>query len=101
MELLRQPTPHQTLVDLSLEGAQGGTELVLPMEVNKTDYHQLDALISDHPAVANFFGSQGRTMNNRAEFNSTISTFRRSIISRNTTVLLQSWEAGQWAHTSA
>jgi hypothetical protein len=56
MEVLCQPTPHQTLVDLCSEGAQEGTECVSTMEVNKTDYRQLDALILDHPAVTIFFG---------------------------------------------
>jgi hypothetical protein len=69
MELLRQPTTHQTLADLCSEGAQGGTECMSTMEVDKTDYHQPDALISDHPAVANFLWSQGRMMNYRAAFN--------------------------------
>ncbi len=69
MELLRQPMPHQTLMDLCLEGVQGGTECMLTMEVNKTNYRQLDALISDHPAVTNFLRSQGRMMNYRAAFN--------------------------------
>jgi hypothetical protein len=57
MELLHQPTPHQTLVDLCLEGAQEGTECLSTMEVNKTDYRQPDALIPDHPAVTNFLWS--------------------------------------------
>jgi hypothetical protein len=39
------------------------------MEVNGTDYHQLDALISDHPAVTHFLWGQGRTMNYRDTFN--------------------------------
>ncbi len=69
MELLHQPTPHQTLVDLRLEGAQGGTERVMTMEAKKTNYPQLDALISDHPAVTNLLRSQGRTMNYREAFN--------------------------------
>jgi hypothetical protein len=69
MELLNQPTPHQTLVDLHSEGAQGGTERMLTMETNKTNYHQPDALISDHPAVTNFLWSQGRTMKYRDSFN--------------------------------
>ncbi len=69
MELLRQPMPHQTLMDRCLEGGQGGTEHVLTMEVNRTDYHQPDALISDHPAVTDFLWSQGRTMNYREVFN--------------------------------
>ncbi len=61
--------PHQTLVDLCLGGAQGGTEHVSTMEVNKTNYCQPDALISDHPTVKIFLRSQGRTMNYRAAFN--------------------------------
>ncbi len=69
MELLHQPTPHQTLVDLCLKGARGGTKHVLTTDVNKTNYHQPDALISDHPAVTNILWSQGRTMNYRAAFN--------------------------------
>ncbi len=69
MEILHQPMPHQTLVDLCSEGSQGGTERVLTMEANKTDYHQPDAFVSDHPAVANFLWNQGRAMNYRAEFN--------------------------------
>jgi hypothetical protein len=69
MELLCQPTPHQTLVDLYLDGAQEGTECMLTMEVNKTNYHQPDALIPDHPAVTIFLRSQVRTMNHRAACN--------------------------------
>jgi hypothetical protein len=69
MELLHQPTPHQILVDLCLGDAQGGTERVSTMEVDKTDYHQPDALIPDHPAVTNFLWSQGRMMNYREAFN--------------------------------
>jgi hypothetical protein len=69
MALLRQPTPSQTLVDCCLEGAQGGTKRVSNMEVDDTDYHQPDALISDHPAVTVFLWGQGRTMNYREAFN--------------------------------
>ncbi len=69
MELFHQPMPHQTLVDLCLEGAQGETECMLTMEFDKTNYPQLDTLIPDHPAVTNFLQSQGRTMNYRAAFN--------------------------------
>ncbi len=39
------------------------------MELDETDYRQLDALISDHPAVTNFLQSTGRTINYRAAFN--------------------------------
>jgi hypothetical protein len=38
MEILCQPTHHQTPVDLCLEGAQKGTEHVWTMEVGKTNY---------------------------------------------------------------
>jgi hypothetical protein len=69
MVLLRQPTPSQTLVDCHSEGAQGGTEHVLTMEVNGTNYHQPDALISDHPSVTAFLCGQGRAMNYRDAFN--------------------------------
>jgi hypothetical protein len=54
MELLRQPTPHQSSVDSCLEGAQEGTECMATMEVDNTDYRQLDALIPNHPAVTKF-----------------------------------------------
>ena len=37
MELLRQPMPHQTPMDLCSEGAQGGVEPMSTMEVNETD----------------------------------------------------------------
>jgi hypothetical protein len=50
--------PHQTLVDCCLEGAQGGTERVLTMEVDGTGYPQPDALISDHPAFTDFLRGQ-------------------------------------------
>ncbi len=69
MVLFCQPTPSQTLVGCCSKGAQGGTERVLTMEVNRTDYHQLDALISDHPSVTAFLRGQGRTMNYRDAFN--------------------------------
>jgi hypothetical protein len=39
MELLRHPTPCQTLVDLCLEGAQEGSECASTIEVNGTNYH--------------------------------------------------------------
>jgi hypothetical protein len=39
------------------------------MEVDGTDYHQPDALISDHPLVTAFLCGQGRTMNYRDAFN--------------------------------
>ncbi len=63
MELLCQPTLHQSSVDSCLEGAQEMTECVMTMKVNDTDYRQPDALIPNHPAVTNFLRSQGRTMN--------------------------------------
>ncbi len=63
MALLRQPTPSQTPVGCCLAGTQGGTKCILTMEVNGTDYHQPDALISDHPAVTVFLRGQGRTIN--------------------------------------
>jgi hypothetical protein len=49
-----QPTPSQTSVGCCLVGAQGGTEHVSTMEVDKTDYCQLEVLISDHPLVTTF-----------------------------------------------
>jgi hypothetical protein len=58
MELLPQPMPHQTLVVLCLEDAQGGTERVSTMKVDKTNYPQPDALISDHPVFKKFLWSQ-------------------------------------------
>jgi hypothetical protein len=61
--------PSQTFVGCRLEGEQGGTEHVSTMEVNGTDYHQLDALISDHPLATAFIRGQGRTMNYRHAFN--------------------------------
>jgi hypothetical protein len=39
------------------------------MEVDRTDYRQPDALISDHPAVTVFLQGQGRTMNYMEAFN--------------------------------
>ncbi len=39
IELPHQPTPNQTPVNLCSEGAQGGTECVLTMEVDETNYH--------------------------------------------------------------
>jgi hypothetical protein len=69
MALLCQPKPSQTLVDCCSGGAQGGTKCVLTMEVNGTNYHQPDALISDHLAVTVFLQGQGRTMNYREAFN--------------------------------
>jgi hypothetical protein len=39
------------------------------MEVNRTDNHQPDALILDHPAVTHFLRGQGRKMNYREGFN--------------------------------
>ncbi len=69
MELLCQPTPSQTFVDHCLEGAQGGTERDPTMEVDGTNFRQLDALISDHPAVTGFLWGQGRTMNYREALN--------------------------------
>jgi hypothetical protein len=106
MELLRQPTPHLTLVDPCSEGAQERTECVATMEVNKTNYRQPDALIPNHPAVKNFLQSQGRTMNSgqhstmssrpspSARSTLTVLIFRRSIIPGNITVQLQPGEAG-------
>jgi hypothetical protein len=38
MELLRQPTLHQSSVDPCLGGAQEETKCVATMEVNNTDY---------------------------------------------------------------
>jgi hypothetical protein len=38
------------------------------MQVNNTNYRQLDTLIPDHLAVTNFLWSQGRTMTYRAAF---------------------------------
>jgi hypothetical protein len=61
--------PPQTLVDHHLEGTQGGTECVLTMEVNGTNYRQPDALIPGHLAVTDFFWGQGRKMNYREGFN--------------------------------
>ncbi len=69
MVLLCQPTPSQTLVDCCSESAQGGTKHVSTMEVDRTNYHQPDALISNHPAVTVFLCGQGRTMNYREAFN--------------------------------
>ncbi len=69
MALLYQPTPSQTPMGCCLEGAQGGTKHVSTMEVNRTNYHQLDALISDHPSVTAFLRGQERTMNCRDAFN--------------------------------
>jgi hypothetical protein len=69
MVLLRQPMPSQTLVDCCSKGAQGGTKRLSTMEVNNTNYHQMDALISDHPAVTVFLQGQGKTMNYREAFN--------------------------------
>jgi hypothetical protein len=69
MELLRQPTPHQTLVDCCSEGAQGGTKCVSTMAVDGTNYRQLDALILEHPTVTDFLWGQARKMNYREGFN--------------------------------
>jgi hypothetical protein len=69
MVLLHQPMPSQTSMGCCLEGAQGGTKQVSTMEVNGTDYHQLDAFISDHPLITAFLHCQGRTMNSRDAFN--------------------------------
>jgi hypothetical protein len=68
MELLRQPTPPKNLVDCCSESAQGGTEHVSTMEVNRTNYRQPDALISDHPTVTDFLWSQGMMINYREAF---------------------------------
>jgi hypothetical protein len=69
MALLCQPTPSQILVGCRLEGAQGGTKHVSTMEVDGTNYHQPDVLISDHPSVTAFLCGQGKTMNYRDTFN--------------------------------
>jgi hypothetical protein len=69
MELLPQPTLHQSSVDSCSEGAQEGTECVATMEVDDSHYRQPDALIPNHPAFTNFVQSQERTMNYRAAFN--------------------------------
>ena len=69
MVLLHLLMPSQTSVGCCLEGAQGGTKHVSTMEVNGTNYHQLDAFISDHPLVTAFLHGQGRTMNYRDAFN--------------------------------
>ena len=109
MVLLRQPMPSHTPVGCHSEGAQGGTKRVLTMEVDGTDYHQPDALITDHPAVTAFFCGQGGTMNYRDTFNTVKQAkpfcwehfngliFRQSIILGSTTVLLQPGEVGQRA----
>ncbi len=69
MALLRQPTPPQTFLGCCSEGAQGGTENVSTMRVDGTNYHQPDALMSDHPLVTAFLRGQERTMNHRDTFN--------------------------------
>jgi hypothetical protein len=69
MVLLCQLTPSQTSMGCCLEGAQGGGKHVSTMEVDETDYHQPDALISNHPLVTAFLRGQGRTMNYRDAFN--------------------------------
>ncbi len=69
MALLCQPMPSPTPMGCCLKGAQGGTKQVSTMEVNGTDYHQLNALISDHPLVTAFLCGWGRTMNYRDAFN--------------------------------
>ncbi len=70
MVLLCQPMPSQTPMGCCLEGgAQGGTKHVSTMEVDGTNYHQPDALISDYPSVTPFLCGQGRMMNYRDEFN--------------------------------
>jgi hypothetical protein len=69
MALLCQPTPSQTFVGCHMEGAQGGTEHVSTIEVNRTEYHQPDALITDHPLVTAFLCGQERMMNYRDAFN--------------------------------
>jgi hypothetical protein len=70
------------------------------MEVDDTNYRQPDALIPNHPAVANFLQSQGRMMNYKGAFNNVKQAksfcwehfdglnLWGSIIPRNTTVLL-------------
>ncbi len=69
MALLCQPMLSQTSKGCLLEGAQGGTEHISTMEVNGTNYRQLDAFISDHPIVTAFLHGQGRMMNYRDAFN--------------------------------
>ncbi len=69
MALLHQPTPSQTPVGCYMKGAQGKTKHVSTMEVDGTNYHQPDALISDNPLVTAFLCGQGRTMNDRDTFN--------------------------------
>ncbi len=68
MALLRQQTPSQTSVGCRLEAAQGGPNMY-HMEINGTDYHQPDKLISDHLLVTGFLHGQGRTMNYSNAFN--------------------------------
>jgi hypothetical protein len=46
-----------------------GNKYVSTMEVNGTNYHQPDVLISDHPSVIAFLCCQGRSMNYRDTFN--------------------------------
>ncbi len=69
MALLLQPMHSQTSMGCCLEGAQGGTKHVSTMEVDRTDYHPPDALISDHLLVIAFPRGQGRRMNYRDTFN--------------------------------
>jgi hypothetical protein len=68
-ELLRQPTPHQHLMPPCSEGAQEGSECVVTMEVDKTNYGQMDTFIPDHPAVTNYFLESRRDNELRAVFN--------------------------------
>ncbi len=109
MELLHQPTLHQSSMDSCLEGAKEGTVGVATMEVDDTYYRQPKALIPDHPAVTIFLPSQERMMNCRGTFNNVkqspsaqstlmVLIFKGSIIPRNTTVLLQPGVAGQRMH---
>ncbi len=42
MALVHQPTPSQNLMDCCSEGAQGGTECVLTMEVDEFNYRHMD-----------------------------------------------------------
>ncbi len=69
MALLCQPMLSQTSVGCCSEGAQGGGKHVSTMEVDRTNYRQLDVVISDHPLVTAFHCGQGRMMNYRDAFN--------------------------------
>jgi hypothetical protein len=69
MALLCEPTPSHTLVGCRSEGAQAGTEHVSTMEVNRTNFCQPDALISNHSSVTAFLHGHGRTLKYRDAFN--------------------------------